>query len=207
MHDRSNPEAAIAEAVAKYSNWGRWGPDDVLGTVNFIDEAKRREGAALVRTGVTFSLSQRFDANGPQKGWRNRNNPVHVMLGTGLDAVHREPHFPHGIAGADDMIIMPLQCSTQWDGLGHIFDHGKAWNGRPADKVVTTDGDQVTGIEHLAAPVGKPLGALWAFVLVEEPQAGRDLRRPEQLRRQGNHAGHEVGLDHGCPDLPFTGLL
>jgi Predicted metal-dependent hydrolase len=153
MHDRSNPEAAIAEAVAKYSNWGRWGPDDVLGTVNFIDEAKRREGAALVRTGVTFSLSQRFDANGPQKGWRNRNNPVHVMLGTGLDAVHREPHFPHGIAGADDMIIMPLQCSTQWDGLGHIFDHGKAWNGRPADKVVTTDGDQVTGIEHLAAPV------------------------------------------------------
>jgi len=153
MHDRTNPEGAIAEAVAKYSNWGRWGPDDVLGTVNFIDEGKRRQGAALVRDGVTFSLSQRFDANGPQKGWRNRNNPVHAMLGTGLDAVHGPAHFPHGIGGADDMIIMPLQCSTQWDGLGHIFDHGKAWNGRPADKVVTTDGDQVTGIEHLAAPV------------------------------------------------------
>ncbi len=154
MRDRTNPEAAIAEAVAKYSNWGRWGPDDVLGTVNFIDEEKRRQGAALVRDGVSFSLSQRFDANGPQKGWRNRNNPVHAMLGTGLDAVHGEPRFPHGIGGADDMIIMPLQCSTQWDGLGHIFDHGKAWNGRPADKVVTTAGDQVTGIEHLAAPVG-----------------------------------------------------
>ena len=66
MRDRADPEAAIAEAVAKYSNWGRWGPDDVLGTVNFIDEEKRRQGAALVRDGVSFSLSQRFDANGPQ---------------------------------------------------------------------------------------------------------------------------------------------
>jgi kynurenine formamidase len=48
---------------------------------------------------------------------------------------------------------MPLQCSTQWDGLGHIFDHGKAWNGRPAEKVVTSDGDLVTGIEHMAPHV------------------------------------------------------
>jgi kynurenine formamidase len=48
---------------------------------------------------------------------------------------------------------MPLQCSTQWDGLGHIFDHGMAWNGRSAQDVVTSDGDLVTGIEHLASPV------------------------------------------------------
>jgi kynurenine formamidase len=48
---------------------------------------------------------------------------------------------------------MPLQCSTQWDGLGHIFDHGLAWNGRLAQDVVTSDGDLVTGIEHLASPV------------------------------------------------------
>jgi kynurenine formamidase len=45
---------------------------------------------------------------------------------------------------------MPLQCSTQWDGLGHIFDHGRAWNGRPAESVVTSLGDGVTGIETVA---------------------------------------------------------
>ena len=45
---------------------------------------------------------------------------------------------------------MPLQCSTQWDGLGHIFDHGHAWNGRAAEKVVTSLGDAVTGIETVA---------------------------------------------------------
>ncbi|MEU8986975.1 cyclase family protein [Streptomyces sp. NPDC048558] len=148
--DRSDPEGAIAEAAKAYSNWGRWGEDDVLGTLNFLDEAKRREGAALVRRGVSFSLSQRFDMNGPQKGWRRRTNPVHTMLDTGTDAALGNQGFPHGIGGADDVIAMPLQCSTQWDGLGHIFDHGKAWNGRDAEKVVTSDGDLVTGIEHMA---------------------------------------------------------
>ncbi|WP_262402578.1 cyclase family protein [Actinomadura sp. CNU-125] len=153
MLDRTDPESAIAAAAAAYSNWGRWGEDDVLGTVNFIDDAKRREGAALVRRGTSFSLSQRFDMNGPQKGWRRRTNPVHTMLDTGTDAALGNQGFPHGIGGADDVVSMPLQCSTQWDGLGHIFDHGRAWNGRPAEKVVTSEGDLVTGIEHMAAPV------------------------------------------------------
>lgn len=128
--DRHDPEGAIAAAAKAYSNWGRWGERDVLGTLNFLDEAKRREGAALVRRGVSFSLAQSFDMNGPQKGWRRRTNPVHTMLDTGTDAALGNQGFPHGIGGADDVIAMPLQCSTQWDGLGHIFDHGKAWNGR-----------------------------------------------------------------------------
>ncbi|MGW7051119.1 cyclase family protein [Streptomyces sp. NPDC054887] len=151
--NRDDPEGAIARAAKACSNWGRWGEDDRLGTLNFLDEAKRREGAALVRRGVSFSLSQRFDINGPQKGWRRRTNPVHTMLDTGTDAALGNQGLPHGIGGADDVIAMPLQCSTQWDGLGHIFDHGMAWNGRPAEQVVTSDGDQITGIEHMAAHV------------------------------------------------------
>lgn len=151
--NRADPEGAIAEAAQAHSNWGRWGEDDVLGTLNFLDEAKRREGAALVRRGASFSLSQRFDMDGPQKGWRRRTNPVHTMLATGTDAAQGNQGLPHGFGGADDVVAMPLQCSTQWDGLGHIFDHGKAWNGRPAEKVVTCEGDLVTGIEHVAPHV------------------------------------------------------
>jgi kynurenine formamidase len=145
--DRSAPESAIAAAAKRVSNWGRWGADDVLGTLNFLDDAKRVEGAALVRRGVSFSLSQSFDMDGPQKGWRRRTNPVHTMLDTGTDAERGVQGFPHGIGGADDVIAMPLQASTQWDGLGHIFDHGFAWNGRRAGDVVTSLGDSVTGIE------------------------------------------------------------
>ncbi|WP_394769585.1 cyclase family protein [Lacisediminihabitans sp.] len=151
--DRSNPEAEIALRAEAYRNWGRWGADDVLGTLNFIDETKRAAAARLATTGRVISLSQSFDMNGPQNGWRRRTNPVHTMLDTGTDAERGSQGFPHGIGGADDIIAMPLQCSTQWDGLGHIFDHGMAWNGRRAGDVVTSDGDLVTGIEHAASVI------------------------------------------------------
>ncbi|GAA0266047.1 cyclase family protein [Cryptosporangium japonicum] len=146
-------ESEIAKYAEECRNWDRWGPDDVLGTLNHIDADARQRAAALVRRGVSFSLSMRFEADGPQKGWRRRTNPVHTMLDTGVDAVAGHQGFPHGIGGADDVIAMPLQCATQWDGLGHIFDRGKAWNGRPAEKVVSSLGDLVTGIEHMAADV------------------------------------------------------
>ena len=34
--DRRDPEAAIREAAKRCSNWGRWGDDDALGTMNFL---------------------------------------------------------------------------------------------------------------------------------------------------------------------------
>ncbi len=151
--DRTDPEGEIGARAEAFRNWGRWGEDDVLGTLNFIDPAKRVEAAGLVTEGRVISLSQSFDTNGPQKGWRRRTNPVHTMTDTGVDAERGNQGFPHGIGGADDVISMPLQCSTQWDGLGHIFDHGMAWNGRRAGDVVTSEGDLVTGIEHAASVI------------------------------------------------------
>lgn len=148
--DRTDPDGAIAVAARRNRNWGRWGTDDVRGTMNFLTDERRAAAAALVRRGASFSLSQSFDMDGPQKGWRRRTNPVHTMLDTGTDAAAGIQGFPHGLGGADDVVSMPLQCSTQWDGLGHIFDHGMAWNGRPAQNVVTSSGDQVTGIETIA---------------------------------------------------------
>ena len=151
--DRRDPAAEVAARAEAFRNWGRWGEDDVLGTLNFIEPAKRVAAAALVREGRVISLAQSFDTDGPQKGWRRRTNPVHTMTDTGTDAERGNQGFPHGIGGADDVIAMPLQCSTQWDGLGHIFDHGNAWNGRRAGDVVTSDGDLVTGIEHAASVI------------------------------------------------------
>ena len=53
--DPARPEQAIADAAAACSNWGRWGSDDARGTLNFLTEDKRVEGATLVRRGVSFS--------------------------------------------------------------------------------------------------------------------------------------------------------
>ncbi len=148
--DRSDPEGEIAKSAHRNSNWGKWGEDDVRGTMNYLTDDLRAAAGSLIRRGVSFSLSQSFDMNGPQNGWRRRTNPVHTMLDTGTDAAAGVQGFPHGLGGADDVVSMPLQCSTQWDGLGHIFDHGWAWNGRPAGQVVTTQGDRFTGIETVA---------------------------------------------------------
>ena len=165
--DRSDPAGAIAAASSRVSNTGRWGEDDVLGTLNFLTDDVRVAAASLVKRGASFSLCQNFDTNGPQRGWRRRTNPVHTMLSTGLDAEFGPAEFPHGLGGADDTIAMPLQCSTQWDGLGHIFDHGLAYNGRRAGQVVTSEGDLFTGIEtakhHIAGrgvllDVGRAIG-------------------------------------------------
>jgi len=148
----ADPEAAIAAAATKHSNWDRWGTDDAIGTVNHLDPAKRAAAAGLIRRGVSFSLSLPLDENGPQFGWKRRVNPVHTMTSTGMETAE-QMGLPHGLSVADDFVVMPLQCGTQWDGLGHVFDHGIGWNGRAGREIVTGEGDAATGIEHLAAPV------------------------------------------------------
>jgi kynurenine formamidase len=138
-------ERAISTTSQRVSNWGRWGEGDVWGTLNFIDAAKRRAASQLVRRGQTLSLSIEYGPGGPQSGDLGRFNPVHTMTLT--DQSRRS--LPHGIGAADDLLVTPMQSATHWDGLGHIFDHGTAWNGRRASDVVNTDGDMVTGIERV----------------------------------------------------------
>jgi kynurenine formamidase len=142
-------ETTIVETAVKYRNWGKWGGDDQLGTLNYITPAKVAQAAGLVKRGVVFSLSMAFDSAGPQTGHLNRFNPVHTMLEDGGDWAAGYRRFPNGIGGADDMIAMPLQCATHWDGLSHIFDHGKMWNGYDATEVRST-GAVRNGIEQAA---------------------------------------------------------
>jgi kynurenine formamidase len=39
------------------TNWGRWGKDDVLGTINLITDQKRKQAAALVKSGISVSVA------------------------------------------------------------------------------------------------------------------------------------------------------
>lgn len=130
------------------NNWGRWGPDDQLGTLNYITPEKIRRAAGLVKQGKVISCSIPVDSNGPQFGLRGRINPLHLMLATGSD--HQSDvqiKRPLGFGYADDAIYTPCQAGTQWDGLGHVFRNGTMYNGRDA-KLVMTTGAQVNGIEH-----------------------------------------------------------
>jgi kynurenine formamidase len=143
--DAPSLEEGLAQARRAYRNWGRWGPDDVLGTLNFIDDAKRAQAVTLARRGRTFSLAIEFNRDGPRSGDQRRGNPVHTMLDSGT--AHAQP----GFGSVDDVVFMPLGASTHWYGLGRIFDHDQGWNGRPREKVITEAGDLATGVERQAA--------------------------------------------------------
>lgn len=43
--------------MKELSNWGRWGADDQLGTLNLITPEKRRQAAGLVKEGYSVSLA------------------------------------------------------------------------------------------------------------------------------------------------------
>src|ERR1700757_2520985 len=50
-------KADIDRLMTELSNWGRWGKDDQLGTLNLITPTKRKQAAALVKEGYSVSLS------------------------------------------------------------------------------------------------------------------------------------------------------
>jgi hypothetical protein len=138
----------LRETAERCKNWGRWGPDDEAGTLNFITPEDLINAGKLIRKGKAFSLALNFDNKGPQAGlWGNRFNPIHTMLATGTDAVAGNQD-EGGLRYADDMVSLPLQCGTQWDALGHIFYDDKMWNGYDA-ALVDSNGAQKNGIEKV----------------------------------------------------------
>lgn len=48
-------EAEVMGWTESFKNWGRWGAEDELGTVNFVTAEKRRRAAALVTEGISIS--------------------------------------------------------------------------------------------------------------------------------------------------------
>ena len=131
----------LREAAEKYKNWGKWGPDDEIGTLNYTQPGDIVAAAKLVRKGKVISLALNFDHTGPQGAKSSypamgRTNPIHTMIRTGTDA-YSGVLDKRGIRAADDMVTMPLQCGTQWDGLGHVFYESSMWNGYDCREVTS----------------------------------------------------------------------
>jgi kynurenine formamidase len=134
------------DLASRVSNWGRWGDDDELGTLNLIDAAARARGAAAVRSGRAFSLAVRLDQQSPQIGTiPGRVNPLRTMVA--LNA-----HFGGAEDGCrfnDDVVTMGLQAATHWDSLAHVSYGGRLYNGFPADAVTAEGGATRCGINRV----------------------------------------------------------
>src|SRR6266516_3994695 len=112
---------AVYEAAEKLRNWGRWGRDDQIGTLNHVTPEDIVAAAGMINRGESFA--------------------------TGTDAAAgRQGKLLY----ADDAINMPVQAATHWDSLGHIFLDDKMYNGYDA-RLVDCNGLGKLGIEHARA--------------------------------------------------------
>lgn len=139
------------EAIArKINNWGRWGDDDELGTINLITPEVRRRGAACIRAGRAFSLALPMSVHeGIQLGFiPGRVNPLRTMI------MLNTAHGDQGLAWNDDVVTMGLQAATHWDGLAHASFKGRLYNGYDAS-TVTVDGAGRLGIHRVRTLGGR----------------------------------------------------
>jgi kynurenine formamidase len=119
--NHSMTKADVDRWMTELSNWGRWGKDDQLGTLNLITPAKRREAAALVKDGVSISMAHEMLT---EKAVDNTDPLVHTMLPTnsGFHMDNYNVSF-HGMG------------LTHFDALCHGSYKGKLYNGFPMDSI------------------------------------------------------------------------
>ena len=127
-------EEEVRSLGRELSNWGRWGAEDELGTLNFITPEAVRRAAATVRRGVRISLALPLDENGPARPGGIRSNPRHEMTAAGDGSTEMGP-MGLGAGYTDDVLHLYLQCASQWDSLAHIHYDGFLYNGFPACSV------------------------------------------------------------------------
>lgn len=135
LADRTPPTPEeFIDYKRRFSNWGRWGADDQLGTLNFITTDVRRGAAGLVREGRTVSCANPLAVTPAS---RNPNPAQHFMR--------------FGPAGASDYIGLSYHgfVNTHIDALCHMWTGpwGEMYNGRPSSDV-TTAGSRSNSVEH-----------------------------------------------------------
>lgn len=135
------------------SNWGRWGKDDQIGTLNLITPEKRVAAAALVKEGVSISLS--LDLN------------KHIGELNTSPLEHEVTTSEYGSLGAamDELSIRYHGYShSHIDGLQHIAHKGLLYNRLSLDSI-QSDGSQLAlGIQHAAD------GIVTRGVLIDVPR-------------------------------------
>ena len=107
------------------SNWGDFGPDDQFGRMNLLTADKVKQGVAQVHEGLTFCLSLPLNLPGG-----NVLNPRrHPPLLRPTVRANKRPNMNYRLINdnpnqsdviSDDLVVMHLQYSTQWDSFAHV---------------------------------------------------------------------------------------
>jgi kynurenine formamidase len=118
-------------------NWGKWGPDDELGSLNYLTPEEIMRGVQSVRQGKVFTLMVHMGNPGGDPVWPGRRGAEkYMVMDEGTWQGESAPQFPGGLHYADDFVTAYLQGSTQYDALGHVWYDGEIYNGYPASSTI-----------------------------------------------------------------------
>jgi kynurenine formamidase len=131
------------------TNWGRWGPDDEIGALNYLGADELKAGIAAVRQHRSFTLGVPVASPTGDPVFPGRWPARHYMVAdkAGFTAGHWQP-LPGGLEFADDYLSGFAQAGTHCDALGHMWFGDALWNGFPAES--TNGGMRRAGIEPIA---------------------------------------------------------
>lgn len=138
MTQAETPVPTLDELLADApKNWGKWGADDEVGGLNYLDAGQVLRGVAEVKEGKIITLQRQI---GDPKGdpvWPGRTpaERTQILDESSWDGTEA-PDYPGGLHYADDKINAFLQGSTQYDALGHLWYGGQIWNGYDARTTV-----------------------------------------------------------------------
>ena len=106
------------------SNWGDFGPDDQRGRMNWVTREKVLQGVAEVKEGRTFCLSLPLDYPGGNVLNPRRNPPrvASTLRGDKQNFCYPLDADTPGLTDvvSDDLVLLTLQYSTQWDSFAHV---------------------------------------------------------------------------------------
>jgi kynurenine formamidase len=140
----------FAELARKVNNWGRWGPDDEIGTLNLITDDVVRRAAACVKTGRRFSLAIPMSEDGPMLGNipPGRKNPQQHRFEL-HDPFTKDPDSVHVNTNE---YTLNLKAATHWSALGHVEYSGRLYNGF-ALETIDEKGAHRLGIDKVGSVV------------------------------------------------------
>lgn len=127
------------------TNWGKWGAEDEIGTLNYVTPEVVRYAVSLVKQGKVFNLGLPIDPTSPC-GTGRIGRIYRYMISTSQGAGMKP-----GLA--EDHLFTPLHGNSHWDGIAHFQAKGKMYNGYDAEKYVTPQGALKNGIHNVANKV------------------------------------------------------
>ena len=143
--------ADVKELAARVRNWGRWGDDDEIGTLNLLTGDVVTAAAGEIKTGRRLALGIPMDDQGPQIGAiPGRDNPAHEMIMVDTPLTGDASNF----TTSDDKVAMGLQAATHWDALAHVSYEGQLYNGVSSSEI-TASGAARMGIDKVRTLVGR----------------------------------------------------